>query len=151
MTAVNEQQRAPPPTSLNQVLGVSWETAFCSPSGPRGWTWGFMIIGGPVRKESLCLVWRGCFVNGWGRPRAHSLSLEILQLDQALEETKDTFSTSAFFLPCPLFPLLNRCQPWSTRWIQLKHPGLGFIRGWLKRSTQYSPPPPSKQPVSREP
>lgn len=82
---------------------------------------------------------------GSGPPSARSLSTETSRSDQALEEPKATFSASAFLLPCP--PSLS-CIVVSLRQDgskQLKHPGLGLVRGWLKRSPTYSPPPPPKQ------
>lgn len=62
MTAVNEWARAFFPTSLNQMLGLSRETAFCSSSRVARLKIGFLIIGGTVQEESLSLVRRGCFV-----------------------------------------------------------------------------------------
>lgn len=82
MTAVNEWSRAFPP-SLNQILGLSRETAFCSSSQvvrlkmwvSDYWQHNAKGIAFPSEKGMLC-CW-GC----GGRLSASVLSTEIMQLD----------------------------------------------------------------------
>lgn len=77
-----------PPTSLNQILGLSQETAFRSSSPVVKLRCGFLIIGSTVQKESLSLVRRdGLAAGGCGGSIAEILSPEILQLNYMLSET----------------------------------------------------------------